>query len=85
MGSLFHLLPCRAALGRKGCVRTSSGAVPMAMSASPMSGTVMERLTAQMAVMRLAVSNILILFPVSLRDGWWVSSTEEDGYVSVLR
>lgn len=57
----------------------------MAMSASLMSGTVMERLTAQMAVMRLAVSNTLILFPVSPRGGWWVPSTEGGGYVSVLR
>lgn len=44
---------------------TSSGAAPVATSASPMSGAVMERLTAQMAVMRLAVSNTLILSPLS--------------------
>lgn len=66
-------------------MRTSSGAAPMAMSASLMSGAVMESLTAQMALTRLAVSNTLILFLVSPRVGWWMPSTEGDGYVSVLR
>lgn len=44
---------------------TGSGAAPVAMSASLMSGAVMDRLTAQMAVTRLAVSNTLILSPLS--------------------
>lgn len=60
-------------------MRTSSGAAPMAMSASLMSGVVMERLTAQMAVMRLAVSNTLILFPVSPKGSWWVPALREVG------
>lgn len=66
-------------------MKTSSGAAPMAMSASLMSGAVMERLTAQMAVMRLAVSKTFILFLVSPRGGWWMPSTEGGGHVSVLR
>lgn len=65
---------CRAVPGRKGCVGTSSGAAPMAMSASLMSGTVTERVTAQMAAMRLAVSNTLLLSPLCLTQGWLVGA-----------
>lgn len=61
----FTLCSCRAVPGRKGCVGTGSGAAPVATSASLMSGAATGRVTAQMAVTRLAVSNTLLLSPVS--------------------
>lgn len=63
--ALFTLFSCRAVPGRKGCVGTGNGAAPVAMSASLMSGAVMERVTAQMAATKLAVSDTLLLFPLS--------------------
>lgn len=53
---------------------TSSGAAPVAMSASLMSGAAMERVTARMAVMRLAVSNTLLLSSLCLTQGWLVGA-----------
>ena len=53
---------------------TGSGAAPMATSASLMSGAAMERVTAQMAATRLAVSNTLLLSPLCLTQGWLVGA-----------
>uniref|UniRef100_A0A8C5TT55 Uncharacterized protein n=1 Tax=Malurus cyaneus samueli TaxID=2593467 RepID=A0A8C5TT55_9PASS len=82
-GSLFHPLPCRAAHGKKGCVGTRSGAALVAVSASLMSGAAMERLTAQMAVTRLAVSNTLILSPLCPTQGWLVGAQHSGTWACV--
>lgn len=58
--ALFTFCLCRAVPGRKDSAGTSSGAAPMAISASLMPGAVMERVTAQTAVTRLAVSSNLL-------------------------
>lgn len=53
---------------------TGSGAARMATSASLMSGAAMERVTARMAVTRLAVSNTLLLSSLCLTQGWLVGA-----------
>lgn len=85
--SLFTLCSCRVVPWRKGCVGTISGAVLMATNASLIPGAVMERVTARMAVTRLAVSNTLLLCPlcVSAKGSCWVPSTEGGGDMSVPR
>jgi len=73
-GGLVHLCSCRAVPRRNSHVGTSSGAAPVATSASLVSGAVMERVTARTAATRLAVSSTLLLSPPRLTQGWLVGA-----------